>query len=605
MKNYLLFLLPFFMWQMGTAQSVLSGETEVSYPTSFVVTPALRDIPASTIDENQSLNERKEMKDRNLRVPFSEKTNPDAEPKGDDPATQKMMGTNSLGAPLVSWTAQSGSGTPPDPTGAAGPNHYIQAVNSAYRVYTKTGTGAAGPYNLSALLTSNAGDPIVMYDKFASRWVICSFDDYPSEDFFMAVSTTDDPTGTYNLYTFTATAFPDYLKFSIWTDGYYMTANFGTSERLYVMERDVMIAGGSNPRMLSASYSPANAGYFFCPLAGFADGQLPAAGTPCPIFSFEDDGWGAAYDDAINIYNANVNWSTPSLSVTVKQSLLADPFDASYNASWNDISQPGTTAKLDGIGGVFTFRAQHRVWTGYNSVVLNMGVKVNSTTRAIRWFELHQDQSTGDWSIYQQSTYSPDANSRWCGSIAMDDYGGIGLCYAKSSTSVSPSICYTARNGYDPINQMTYAEETAAAGSGAQTFTNRFGDYSHTSLDPSDGTVFWHTGEYLTSGSQKTKVFSFRIPYNASVAEYGNANVSASFDGSRILVIASGLPVDDALNVDLFDAQGRLLSSQQIAANNGNLNTEFATRDLIAGIYLVRVGKPYSTFQRVIKVSVQ
>lgn len=606
MKKILSFalIISFFSCVSIQAQEEKS-EFEVSYPTSFIVTPPLRDL--EPVDINAAKEEpQKEMKDRKLRIPFSEKINPDALPIGEDPALQKTMGVNSLGAPLESWAGQSGNGTPPDPTGAAGTNHYVQAVNSYYRVYTKTGGSVTGggPYNLSAVVTSNAGDPIVMYDKFADRYVICSFDDYPSKDVFLAVSATNDPTGSYNLYTFTASAFPDYLKFSIWTDGYYMTANLGSSERVMVFERDVMIAGGSNPAMINTSYNPPNGGYFFCPLTGFADGQLPPSGTPCPIFSYEDDGWGGTFKDAINVYEMSVNWSVPSASISFKQELVADAFDASYNDYWNDIPQPGTTAKLDGIGGVFTYRAQHRVWTGYNSVVLNMGVKISSAQRSIRWFELHQDQATGTWSIYQQSTYAPDSHSRWCGSIAMDDHGGIGLAYAKSSSSVYPSIGYTARNGYDPINQMTYAEEIAATGSGVQTFTNRFGDYSHMSLDPTDGTIFWFTGEYLVSGNQRTRIFSFRIPWSASIEEYGQATVNAFNDGNNIVVSGSDLPNDEKIKIDLFDINGRLISASEVQVSAGQFNSNISASELPTGIYLVRVGKEYSKFQRVIKVPV-
>ncbi len=588
------------------AQTEGISETEVIYPDKFMVTQPLRTMVPAVIDEGDANRPKPEMKDRALRVPFSEKTNPDAEPKGEDPAAQKTMGFKSTITPLVNFAGQNGNGTPPDPTGAAGPDHFVQAVNSYYKVYTKAGGNAAGPFTLGSLLFNcNDGDPIVMYDKFAERWVIAEFDYTSPYHVYIAVSTSNDPTGSYNSYQFTSTVLPDYLKFSIWTDGYYMTANYGTAEKVLVFERDVMIAGGASPRMLSATFNPPNAGYFFCPLSGFADGQLPPAGTPCPIFSFEDDGWGASYDDAINIYNATTNWTTGTLSVAFKQTLLADAFDASYNASWNDITQPGTSSKLDGIGGVFTFRAQHRVWPGWNSVVLCMGVKVSSTQRSIRWFELHQDQSTGTWSIYQQSTYSPDTESRWCGSIAMDDHGGIGMGYAKSGSTTYPSACFTGRNGYDPLNQMTYEETVAATGSGVQTFTNRFGDYSHTSLDPADGTIFWHTGEYFASGNQRTKIFSFRIPYNESIDEFAGSEVNAYTDGGNIIVSGSSLPNAEELVVDLFDIKGVLLSGKKVVTASGSFNTEFAAQGLTPGVYLIRVGKMNTSFQRVIKVSIQ
>jgi hypothetical protein len=587
------------------AQTIIEGKTEVIYPTHFSLSKPLRELAPVPEEEFNSTAQKPEMKDKKLRVPFAEKTNPLAEPQGEDPAMQKTMGTNSIGAPLATWTAQNGNGTPPDPSGAAGPNHYVQAVNSYYKIYNKTGGNVAGPLTLGSLLFgSNAGDPIVMYDKFADRWVITEFDDN-SNDIYIAVSQTADPTGSYYSWTFTSPAFPDYLKFSIWTDGYYMTANFGTTERLFVFERSAMLTGAASPKSINKTYSPPNAGYFFCPLAAFADGQLPPAGTPCPIVSYEDDGWGTSYDDAINIYDATVNWTASTLTIALKQSLLTSAFDASYNASWDDITQPSTTAKLDGIGGVFTYRAQYRVWSGYNTLVLNMGVKVSSTQRSIRWYELRQNQSTGSWSIYQQSTYSPDTHSRWCGSIAMDDNGSIGMGYAKASSTVSASACYTGRNSYDALNQMTYTEETAAAGSGAQTFTNRFGDYSQMSIDPSDGSILWFTGEYLVSGSQRTKVFSFRIPYNTSIDEYGNTEVNAFAQENSIVVNGNLLPTDEELVVDLFDINGKFLAGKKVTPAIGTFETQFSTNGLTTGIYLVRVGKNNTSFQRVIKVAIQ
>ena len=187
----------------------------------------------------------------------------------------------------------------------------------------------------------------------------------------------------------------------------------------------------------------------------------------------------------------------------------------------------------------------------------------------------------------------------------MDDNGGIGMGYAKSSSSTSPSACFTGRNGYDPINQFTYTETVAAAGSGAQTFTNRFGDYSHTSLDPTDGTIFWHTGEYLSSGSQRTKIFSFRIPYNTAIDTYGSSEVFAVAENDFINVKGSNLPEADELVVDLFDIRGQLITGKTVTTNAGSFETTFTTRDLAAGMYLVRVGKTNTTFQKVIKVTIQ
>jgi len=143
------------------AQTEGISETEVIYPDKFMVTQPLRTMVPAVIDEGDANRPKPEMKDRALRVPFSEKTNPDAEPKGEDPAAQKTMGFKSTITPLVNFAGQNGNGTPPDPTGAAGPDHFVQAVNSYYKVYTKAGGNAAGPlHSVRFCLTATMETPL-------------------------------------------------------------------------------------------------------------------------------------------------------------------------------------------------------------------------------------------------------------------------------------------------------------------------------------------------------------------------------------------------------------------------------------------------------------
>jgi hypothetical protein len=54
------------------------------------------------------------------------------------------------------------------------------------------------------------------------------------------------------------------------------------------------------------------------------------------------------------------------------------------------------------------------------------------------------------------------------------------------------------------------------AGTGSETDTNgRWGDYSDTSIDPSDGTSFWHVNEYeAVTGhfNWQTRIGKFKFP---------------------------------------------------------------------------------------------
>ena len=250
-----------------------NSESGVIYPTKFQVSLPLRDLAKNAVEEDQQLI-KKESKDRLHRKPYSVIADSDASPKGEDPVAQKTMGTKAFSEIVANWAGLSGDGTPPDPTGAAGPDHFIQAVNTQYRIYTKTGASVSGggPFNLGTLLFGeNAGDPIVMYDKFAQRWFISQFAE-SSNDIYIAISKTTDPTGEYYTYQYTSPQFPDYLKFSIWSDGYYMTSN-QTTQKVFAFERDAMLAGDNSAASVYKNFSPVNDGGFFCPLSAYADGQ--------------------------------------------------------------------------------------------------------------------------------------------------------------------------------------------------------------------------------------------------------------------------------------------------------------------------------------------
>ena len=452
----------------------------------------------------------------------------------DSNIVQRKDGSRKGKAPLQNWQGITANGMYPlDPTGAAGPNRYLQATNSTlYKVYTKSNgnvitSGTLG--NLWSPSSPNDGDPIVMYDRFADRWFISQFGE-ADNSIYIAISQTNDPAGAYYTYVFTSPEFPDYLKFSIWNDGYFMTSN-QNQQKVFAFERTKMLNGDPNARAVYADFSPPAGGGFFVPLPADADGNngFPENNTPCPIFSYSDNAWSENSVDAIQVYEMAVDWSAtnPSASINFVATLPTAAFDASYDSNWNDIPQPGTNQKLDGIGGVLNYRAQWRRWAYHNSVVLTWAVKVDNSKRSLMWCELRQDLNSNSWSIYQQGIYSPDNLNRWVGSIAMDDLGNIGLCYTVSGSSSNyPSLAYTGRLSNDPLNTMTFSETTAIAGVVSQTNTNRFGDYAHTSLDP-DGSTFWHTGEYMGGNvlyAPRTRIYSFRLQEHNTAVVAINSN---------------------------------------------------------------------------------
>jgi hypothetical protein len=122
---------------------------------------------------------------------------------------------------------------PPDPNGSVGPNHYVQVVNTDFAVFDKSGTAIYGPVPINTLWsgfgggceTNNDGDPVVLYDKIADRWVISqiSVTTTPYLE-CVAVSQTPDPTGAWNRYSFDRSPLlPEQPKMGVWPDAYYVT----------------------------------------------------------------------------------------------------------------------------------------------------------------------------------------------------------------------------------------------------------------------------------------------------------------------------------------------------------------------------------------------
>lgn len=417
-----------------------------------------------------------------------------------------------------------GGATPPDTDGDVGMNYYFQTVNTSFQIFDKTGNSVYGPAANSTIFDGfddgqpyddcNDGDPIVLYDQEADRWFYSQFalPNMWSGPYYIliAVSKTNDPTGEYYRYAFQFDEMPDYPKFAIWHDGYYMTLNSG-SDNTVVFERDSMLVGGE-ARMITFDLPDYPGSGFKSALAADCDGTFPSDTTPNYVVFYNDDAWGTYPNDHLRVWKFKTDWTnTNNTTLALSQTINTDAFDSNIGSGWDNITQPGTSQKLDGLSQTIMFRLQFRQFAGYNAMVLNYVVDADGNDLAgIRWYEL-RDNGSG-WSVYQQGTYAPDDQNRWCGSIAMDKNGNIGLGYAVSGSTAYPSIRYTGHTYNAPAGIMNVAENEIVAGTGTQSGTNRFGDYSCLSVDPTDDLTFWYTQEYIKSnGNWSTRIASFKL----------------------------------------------------------------------------------------------
>lgn len=513
-----------------------------------------------------------------------------------DPLRQKVYGRHSgQGSLKANWVGQAGA-FPPDPSGAAGPEHYVQAVNSTYRVYDKTGTAVTPSYALQTLWpgSTSDGDPIVMYDRYADRWFISQFQT-GSNEILMAISETTDPLGSYYLYEFSFPSFPDYPKYAVWSNAYFMTANMSGNECI-AFEREKMIMGDPTASMISLNF-PSFYQFFNSVAPAYAEGlEGPEDDAPGWAFAVQDNSWPGISQDHIKVLKIELDWDTPSnSSVVVHQELTTGSFNSVFTSSWDDLTQKGTSQKLDAVTGIFMYRAQYRRFDGYNSMFLVHTVDVNNANRAgVRWYELREDLASapGEWYIYQQSTFDPnDGNSRWMGNGAIDLNGNIGLAYSFVGPNEYAGLRYTGRFTSDPLNEMTVQEQIAVEGTGSQTFGNRYGDYSQMTVDPTDDATFWFTGEYLgASGSRRTRIFSFAMweLLGLEEAPKGNPFFNAYQPSKDQLTVLWKDLNDDQFDINVYDLQGRLIV-QELNVDATQNQMEFNVPATAQGIYLVQL----------------
>ena len=532
-------------------------------------------------------------------------------------------------APLANFAGmQVGTGgvpasAPSDSNGAVGPNHYVQMVNVNIAVYSKAGTLATGfpklnnaiwsawagmPGGQGTCASQNQGDPIVLYDRMADRWLLSQLafqvsGGNPVAPFYqcVAVSQTADPTGAYNLYVFGpydvggTAALNDYPKIGVWPDGYYATYNMFTTAaggafagaKVCVWDRAKMLAGLASLEQcfqLGTAYGGL--------LPSDLDGRrAPPAGSPNIATAF------STTPDVLQVWKFHVDWTTPA------NSTLTGPATIPVNAitllcplTQQCIPQFNTTNKLDALGDRLMFRAAYRNLGGQESLVLNHTVDPGAGKAGVRWYELRnatgQTMGSATPVLRQQGTFAPDAFYRWMGSVAQDQVGDMAAGYSHSDptaiTGTYPSIRYAARSWSAAAGTLDFSETILQEGLGAQTGTlARWGDYTALAVDPTDDCTFWYTNQYLPASGTfnwATRIGSFKLPtcpaklVLTSLPTCATAGIATSFTVAAQDNLGAALTwFAGTANLSTSDAAATLPATAALSGGQASVPVTFAT----------------------------
>ncbi len=475
-----------------------------------------------------------------------------------DAALQKVYGPNAMPTPIVNFEGTNNleGVLPPDTNGDVGPNHYVQTVNIHFVVFDKSGNLLYGPAAINTIWQgfggaceqNNDGDPVVLYDPIADRWLISQFAIPGPYYECIAISQTPDPTGAWYRYAFKTSdnKLNDYPKLGVWPDGYYMTANLflnGSSwagTGVYAFERDKMLQGQQAQMQFFELPSTDWGGMLPADLDG---SNLPPAGAPNYMVEVIDGSWDPQNwpNDEIHYHEFHVDWNDPNNTTFNTNPIIIniadfDSMPCVNNNSRDCIPQQGTTEKLDAIGDRGMYRLAYRNFGDHEALVFNHTVDAGGGRAGVRWYELRRSNTADPWTVYQQSTFAPnDGLHRWMGSVAMDAVGNLAVGYSVSSSSIFPGIRYAGRLFDDPLNELTQGEGTIIDGGGAQTHSaSRWGDYSMLAVDPVDDCTFWFTTEYYkttSSSNWTTRIASFKFPNCTTQADF---TLSATPDSQAV-----------------------------------------------------------------------
>ncbi len=493
------------------------------------------------------------------------------------------------------------TGAPPDTTMAVGPRHVVAWVNSQYVVYNKVGAMLLPPVNGNSLFvglgnvceTTNRGDPILQYDRLANRWVLSQFA-FTSQTVApwlqcIAISTTDDPTGTYVRYTidFGAVGFNDYGKLGVWPDAYYTSYNIFSSPTSLIValcasDRVKMLAGDPTATTLCATSTNFGGGAAFLP-ADLDGTTLPSDLTQGGIFIRQSTAPALRYLKLKPNFTAGTvtatdgfggaNGSFVALSVAVTR--------ACNGAGDACVAQPTTTNKLDTLGDRLMYRLAFRNRAGVESMLVTQAEDpdgAGTRSSAIRWYEIRNPLGNPTDPVvakrpvlFQNATYDPGASGdRWMGSMAMDKYGNIlaGYSVVNAGTGLKPSIAVAGRLAGDAVNTLQ-AESIAVNGTGVQTGTlTRWGDYSTMQIDPADDSTFWFTTEYLAvdgTFNWRTRIVSYRfqVPVAITLPASSVSLTGATLNGT---VNASGINSAVSFEYGLTSAYGSSIAATPATA---------------------------------------
>jgi hypothetical protein len=382
---------------------------------------------------------------------------------------------------------------PPDTIAAAGPNHIVHMVNTAIEIFNKDGSVAVAPQSLltffSNHVNANQSDPFVVYDEAAGKFVVGILDFPATGAGFTDLATgVDSPSGI----TWTLAAplpdgdgnnFTDYPRVGWNADAIFISYNmFGNS---FAHVQTVTL--DTNLNLISRHFDTTG---LFTLTPAVMHGSV--SGGP-EYFVEANNSGGSALDvtTETNVLSSTPTFTNASVSVP------------SYS---NGGSAPQGVAAFDDR----IFNVAYRTVNGVGHLVAAhqvAGGKGKGGGPVARWYDINAGTDT----LIQSGNAPAGVNgaATFMPSVDINTAGSIGMTFGESAKKEFWSMYVAERTASDPAGTMQAAVKVASGV--AKSLDSRVGDFSGTTVDPSDGLTFWSANEYQGTDFWDTHIASFSI----------------------------------------------------------------------------------------------
>src|SRR2546422_5691700 len=417
--------------------------------------------------------------------------------------------------------------TPPDGAVGAGPNHVFSMVNTAGIIYTKAGAVVRSPFGLDSFFGvpgASLSDPQVSFDTSSGRW-FASIININTNQVLVALSTSNDPTGTFNLYAISdPNHLPDQPVTGTNDDKYVVSVNdfntAGTSfigVHYFVLNKSELVAGAATIHTASNTPDPN--------MFSLHPAQHLSSST---TFYLVTDCTGSCVPSPTSQTNTETVVSltgVPPATVTVSSS----SFTIATSVIGPNAAQPGTSTTLatndNRVESVVW--ESNSLWASWNDACVPSGD--TATRTCLRLVQATTSGATAakaqdfDFSASGQYYFYPAVSS---------SQGQLVVSFGRSSSSIFPSAMATGRASTDPVNTLQ-APAVIRAGTTADTST-RYGDYFGAATDPTPtaSSTFWVAGEYRKSTTFQN--------WNTVIGQIASFSSGGTFDFSVSLNPSSG-----------------------------------------------------------------